>query len=143
MANIKIQLIVDTEKLVKQSEVNQYCWFVDSENSPLSYLPEKYLSNVEPGQIIEWSGVPLNPYSLDCVSIDSITKENGKGTGKKNYDMFGTSVLIGSSGKIAASILAGGRPGDEETYTIRFTVIKSSTGLNTPFYVDPKLGVKN
>jgi hypothetical protein len=57
--------------------------------------------------------------------------------------MFGTSVLIGSSGKIAASILAGGRPGDEETYTIRFTVIKSSTGLNTPFYVDPKLGVKN
>ncbi|MGB5692654.1 MAG: hypothetical protein WBM43_08630 [Flavobacteriaceae bacterium] len=139
MANVKIRLIVNTEEIPvnpTQEQFKIYCSFVDNRNSLVGIDPETYVTPVYPGQMIEWSGAPENPYSLDIVSIDSIAKERGKG----QIDMFGAPFLIGQSGIITATILGTkGRRKDYETYTLRFTVIKNKDGSTKSYALDPKL----
>ena len=147
MANVKIRLIVDTidipENQPQQKDLGKYCWFADNHSTMLSTHPDEYITNIEAGQMVEWSGVALAPNSSDLVSIDSISKVPEKGGRKNDYNMFGVPVLIGKEGTITASILAGGRPGDNEIYRIRFTVIKNDSGHNNSYYIDPKLAINN
>lgn len=136
MANIKISLVVDTAKIAKRGAVKS-CYLIDNQNSSVSYDPRKTVTYVEKGQIIEWSGVPLDPNSMDCISIDSISKKTKKG----GHDMFGVPVLIGSSGKISATVIAEGHEGEDEIYKIRFTVIENRSGKNKSYDIDPKIQV--
>ncbi|MCB0670249.1 MAG: hypothetical protein KDC80_30690 [Saprospiraceae bacterium] len=138
MANVKIILIVDTEEITKKNP-EKYCVFVDNTRNPAILPPEEYITRIDAGQIIEWSGVARNPGSCDCVSIDSISIEKRSG----NVDLFGTPVLIGSAGVIQATILAHETEGREESYTLRFTVIKNQDGSTESYRIDPKLGVNN
>lgn len=136
MANIKICLIVDTATIAKCGAVKS-CHLIDNQNSSISYDPRKTVTYVERGQMIEWSGMPQDPSSMDCISIDSISKKTKKG----GQDMFGVPILIGSSGKITATVIAKGHKGEDEIYKIRFTVIENSTGKNKSYDIDPKIQV--
>lgn len=141
MANVKVRLIVDTENIPKkptQKEYSKYCRIMDNRSSIIGIDPVDNITEVSAGQMIEWSGTPANPYTMDVVSIDSITKDTAKG----KFDMFGAPVLIGQTGVITATILGGIRKGDEEVYTIRFSIIKNKDGSNTSYAIDPKLSGK-
>lgn len=138
MANVRIILIVDTEK-INHKNPEKYCSFVDNTRNPAILPPTEYITRIDAGQMIEWSGLALNPGTCDCVSIDSITIEKRSG----NVDLFGTPILVGSTGTIQATILAHETEGREETYTLRFTVIKNVDGTNESYRLDPKLGVNN
>lgn len=138
MANVKVRLIVDTEKLPEKptpEEYSTHCRFMDNRSPIIGIDPVDYITEVYAGQMIEWSGTASNPYTMDVVSIDSITKETSKG----KFDMFGARVLIGQTGIIMATVLSGIRKGDDETYTIRFSVIKNKDGSNTSYAIDPQL----
>lgn len=142
MANVKVRLIVDTENIPENpnpEEYSIYCQIMDNRSSIIDIDPVDNITKVSAGQMIEWSGAPRNPYTMDVVSIDSITKETSKG----KFDMFGAPVLIGQTGIITATILGGIRKGDEEVYTIRFSVIKNKDGSNTSYAIDPKLEGNN
>ena len=138
MANVKIRLIVDTENIpenLPQKKYSKYRKLIDNRNTMIGIDPVDIVTEVYAGQMIEWSGAAKNPYTMDVVSIDSITKETSKG----KFDMFGAAVLIGQTGIITATILAGIRKGDDEVYTIRFSVIKNKDGSNTSYDIDPRL----
>lgn len=144
MANVKIFLIVDTEgifndhhHLQEESKIDEYCSFVDNTQFMATIPVEKYITVIDSGQIIQWSGVAKNPGTCDCVSVDSIALERKPGS----TDLFGVPVLIGSGGTIEATILAHETGGREEPYTLRFTVIRNKDGRVKTFSIDPKLRV--
>lgn len=142
MANVKVRLIVDTENIpeeLSQKEYSEYCQIMDNRSPIIGIDPEDNITEVYPGQMIEWSGTPRSPYTMDVVSIDSITKVTSKG----KFDTFGAPVLIGQTGIITATVLAGIRKGDEEVYTIHFSVIKNKDGSNTSYAIDPKIRGNN
>ncbi len=139
MANIKIAVIVDTEK-INRKNVNECCSMVDNTRLLSSPFPPDFETFARAGSMIEWSGIAKDPASFDCVSIDSIALEDKPG----NEDLFGEPVLIGSGGVIQANLLAHIPVDDtskprEETYKIRFTVIDNRTGENDSYDIDPKL----
>ena len=134
MANVKIILIVDTE-CIKKEGTNNACIFIDNTDQKHNRDPEKYETRIQPGQMIEWSGVAKNPETCDLVSVDSITIENN------SKDLFGIPILIGSGGKIVANILAKERNQSKEIYKLRFTVITNNDGSNASYEIDPVLRV--
>jgi len=144
MANVKIILIVDTEGIFNapphmshKQKIDTYCSFVDNTQYMETIPPGNYITLIQSGQIVQWSGVAKDPSTCDCVSIDSIAIEHRHGSS----DLFGTPVLIGSGGTIDATILAHEDKGREETYTLRFTMIRNQDGLTESLKIDPKLGV--
>jgi hypothetical protein len=137
MANIKICLIVDTKKISK-GRTDKSCYFIDNTTKLISYDPRDYITYVDRGQMIEWSGKAESPLTMDCVSIDSISKTSKKG----GNDMFGVPIVIGSNGKITATVIAAEKKGDDEEYRIRFTVIRNKNGKSKSYAIDPKLRVK-
>ena len=156
MANVKIRLIVDTEKLskiskkqakkLKKEQINEICWIIDNtKDAPkVPGNPEKYFTKVDQAQTIEWSGIPKNPNIFDQVSIDSITYLDSKPKkGEKEKDLFGVPYLNGLNGTIYGTIIAKGFCSkDEETYRINVTVVKAD-GKSLTFSVDPQIRVNN
>ena len=139
MANVKVRLVVDT-KNIDEDNKNRTCNFVDSRSTLVGFNPPDYETVLKAGQTIEWSGTPLDPFTFDSVSIDSISKESENSKEKEEeYDLFGAPVLIGCDGKICATIVADATPRDEETYTISFTVVSIEDGKSTSYSIDPKL----
>ena len=141
MANIRIILMVDTDKINRRN-VNETCHLTDTTGLMQdSQNPTKFETTANAGSMIEWSGLALN--HVDCVSIDSIVLEKNTGS----YALFGVPVLIGSGGFIRATIIANPAEAQpdrnptpiEETYKINFTVIKNNDGTVASFDIDPKL----
>lgn len=145
MANIRIILMVDTDK-INSRNVNETCHLTDTTGLMQdSQNPTKFETTADSGSLIEWSGLALN--HVDCVSIDSIVLEKKPGS----YALFGVPVLIGSGGFIRATLIANlaeaqpdGNPKPvEETYRINFTVIKNNDGSVAVYNIDPKLRGNN
>jgi hypothetical protein len=136
MANIKIILIVDTQK-IKKGNVETHCNFTDNTKDMKILDPKEYITVIDAGQTIEWSGVARNPETCDCVSIDSIVLEHKHG----NIDLFGTPVIIGSGGTLRATILPHETGGRNETYKVYFTVIRNKDGYTETYTIDPKIGI--
>lgn len=138
MANIKILLIVDTEK-INHKNVNECCSLVDNTKDISSPFPPDFETFANAGSMIEWSAVAKDPFSVDCVSVDSIAIESKHGS----VDLFGQPVLIGSGGFIRANILAHIVDNDtekrEEIYKLRFTVVRNRDGSNASYDIDPKI----
>lgn len=138
MANIKIRLVVNTEKNPKKN-----CYLVDNTSKPNPKMkPGNYCTMVDQGQTIEWSGLPLNPNVFDQVSIDSISYEKSIQKNKMiEKDLFGVKSMSGPHGVIYGTVIAKGFTSkDEESYKINFTVIYAD-GKSQSFQVDPQIRV--
>jgi len=143
MANIKIRLVVDTNK-IRKGDVDAHCYLIDNmSKADRKQNPIDHVTMVDQAQTVEWSGVPKSPDVFDEVSIDSITyKKRRSRAGKKDKNLFGVPYLVGYHGVINATVIAKGfLPDDEEYYNINFTVIKAN-GKSSSFTIDPKMKMK-
>ena len=124
-----IILNVDTGKIVKPN-IDPFCNF----GQPANISNRDYAIKVDIGDIIIWEGVSSSAPSTDIVNITSINHEGG-------VNVFGRNVLRGNgdSPEIVIGRVLHGAPGDEDKYSISFTVYNNKDKRNGSFRIDPKL----
>lgn len=124
MANQTITLYVNTSVNLTPQNVDTYCNFGQS-----SGTNEDFTTDVNVGDTVTWEGSATA--GSGTVNIEKVQYEGGS-------DVFGTSVLDGTgSPKTVNGTVANDTGGDEETYTILFSV----SNQNGTFRIDPKIQV--
>ena len=131
MANVNVTLNVNTGSIVNPN-VDDYCTF--GQGNGVSN--ENYTTVANVGDTITWQGVSSSLPGTDVVNITSINYTGGQ-------NIFDQNVINGNNGtpeKAIATIVSNTR-GEEEEYTINFTVFNGSTRRNGSFSIDPKIQV--
>lgn len=132
MANLTITLYVNTSR-IDHKNVDRDCNFGQSGNVP----NEDYTSRVNVGDTVTWQGVSSTNVN-DKVNINRINYQG-------NSNIFGRSVIEGSGDpETVTGLVEQDTGGDEETYTIFFSVLNSGNPRppdGDPFHIDPKIQV--
>lgn len=129
MANVNVTLSVNTGSIVNP-DVDAYCTFGQGDG----VSNENFTTQANVGDTITWQGVSSSSPSTDVVNITSINYTGGQ-------NVFDQNVINGNNGspeKVIATI-ASSTQGEEEEYTINFTVYNGSTRRNGSFSIDPKI----
>lgn len=129
MANVNVTLSVNTGSIVNPN-VDAYCTF--GQGNGVSN--EDYTTEANVGDTITWQGVSSSAPATDVVNITSINYTGGQ-------NIFDQNVINGNNGnpeKVIATI-ANNTQGEEEEYTINFTVFNGSNRRNGSFSIDPKI----
>lgn len=124
----QIVLLVDTENIKpgSPSEIKSYCNFSDLQpGDPIA----DYTTGVKPGDSVIWYGLSSSAPLEDLVDIKMIIHSGGP-------PVLGRQDSI--NGMVKGIIREDAKPGQEETYKIRFKVIKDS-GPSHMYILDPKL----
>ncbi len=123
MANQTVTLNVDTSVNLTPQNVDDYSNF----GQP-SGTNEDFTTDVNVGDTVTWTGQSSTQPSV-TVNITKIQYDGGS-------DVFGTPVLGGTgSPETVVGTVENDTGGDEETYTIFFTV----SNQNGTFHIDPKI----
>lgn len=131
MANVNVTLSVNTGSIVNPN-VDDFCTF--GQGNGVSN--ENYTTQANVGDTITWQGVSSSSPGTDVVNITSINYSGGQ-------NIFDQNVINGNNGtpeKVIATI-ASNTQGEEEEYTINFTVFNGSTRRNGSFSIDPKIQI--
>lgn len=129
MANVNVTLNVNTGSIVNP-DVDAYCTF----GQGAGVSNEDYTTVANVGDTITWQGVSSSSPGTDVVNITSINYTGGQ-------NIFDQNVINGNNGnpeKVIATI-ANNTQGEEEEYTINFTVLNGNTRRNGSFSIDPKI----
>ena len=129
MASITVTLTVNTAQIVKPN-VDDYCSFGQSSGSNEGYTT---VANVN--DTITWIGASSSSAS-DTVNITSINY-----TGDSN--VFGQNVIQGNNGdpETVQGTVQNNTGGEDEIYTIFFTVYNGTNQRNGQFQIDPIIRV--
>ena len=129
MSNVTVTLTVNTAQIVKPN-VDDYCSFGQS-----SGTNEGYTTVANVNDTITWIGASSSSAS-DTVNITSINY-----TGDSN--VFGQNILQGNNGnpETVQGTVQNNTGGEDEIYTIFFTVYNGTTKRNGQFQIDPIIRV--
>ena len=126
MADVLITLNVDTSQISVQN-VDPFCNF--GQGPGISN--EDFLTVVDAGDTVIWQGVSSVTAS-DTVNITNINHSGGS-------SVFNRNNLTGN-GRVSGAIRNNAR-GEQEKYTIQFTVFNHGTRRPGIFSIDPKLQI--
>ena len=129
MANVTVTLTVNTAEIAKP-DVDDYCSFGQS-----SGTNEDYTTVANVGDTITWQGASSSSVT-DVVNIVSINY-----TGDSN--IFGQNVIQGNNGdpETVSATVQNNTGGEDEIYTINFTVYNGTDQRNGQFSIDPKISI--
>jgi hypothetical protein len=129
MANVTVTLTVDTADIQKPN-VDAYCSFGQSSGSN-----EDYTTVANVNDTITWQGASGSSAS-DVVNITAINYEGGN-------NIFNQPNLQGNGGnpETVQGTVQNDTGGDNETYTIFFTVYNGTNQRNGQFRIDPKIQI--
>ncbi|MBV6645791.1 MAG: hypothetical protein KI790_10100 [Cyclobacteriaceae bacterium] len=125
MSNVIITLTVDLSKL--SQGILAASSFSDSVGDPSTSNPEDYSTHVKAGDSVTWNGALTNGTSSDSIAITSIVYEG-------DQNIFGQNTLNGSGGTVVGTVESG-TGGEDEVYTINFTITQN--GTPTTYSIDP------
>jgi hypothetical protein len=129
MATVNVNLYVNTAQ-VNQNNIDTTCTFNQS-----SGTDEDYVTVVNVGDTVVWSGFPSDPATGNIVNITSIVDTGGPNV----FTNLVTSPTPSST--VTGSVEPDTTPnGDDETYTLYFSVAYAN-GTQGDFHIDPKIHV--
>lgn len=134
--NVKIDVNVNVDELYNGGSVDGCCTLSDDNGgSTPSGNPEQFTSKVYAKKRVIWEpekdGDRSNRYDLDLTSIEYESGNN----------IFGEESLPAKEGKVVARVESSASVGDEEKYTIKFTITERG-GTTKSFEIDPEIKVE-
>lgn len=100
---------------------------------PADISNEDFTIEANVGDTIIWEGVSTNAPETDVVHIISINHEGGK-------NVFSQNIIKGDGERVTA-VVENGDEGDEDKYSISFTVMNDGVKRNGVFRIDPKIKI--
>lgn len=126
-----ITLNVETQQIVNP-EIDEFCNFGQAEDTE----NKDFTIEANVGDVIMWKGVSSDAPSTDAVKIVSIDHESGT-------NFFGTGSLDNNGQDFVLGVIKSGNAGEEQKYTLRFTVFNGTSQRNGIFVIDPKIKILN
>lgn len=135
-----VTIHVDTAQITIQNQL-EVCYFT-SQSPEMDLITsegniEDFNISVNAGDTIIWRGVSTSNAQADVVNVKSINYHGGD-------NVFDSNILNGNNQtpELVLGIVKIGTNGQEEKYTIKFTVFNNGARRNGTFQIDPKITVK-